>query len=100
MIPAPLSSDTMDTASPGLSDLLLVLRSEEVLADPGAPSFAAGFNPTIRHRLCPRGGRLHLETGQVLLVLSKTASEKIYALRQRYCKNISAHPEFDASYYT
>lgn len=46
MIPAALSSDPMDAASAALSDLLLVLRSEEVLDDPGAPSLAAGFNPT------------------------------------------------------
>lgn len=48
MIPAALSSDPMDAASAALSDLLLVLRSEEVLDDPGAPSFAAGFNPTTQ----------------------------------------------------
>lgn len=54
MIPAALSSDAMEAESAALSNLLLVLRSEVVLDDPGAPSFAAGFNP-VKHIVFRRG---------------------------------------------
>lgn len=86
MIPTALSSDAIDAASPALSDLLLVLRTEEVLDDPVAPSFAAGFNPTIRDRSCPRGGRVYWLAEQVWCAFNTAiAKRKKNCSREGHC---------------
>lgn len=45
MIPAALSSVTIDPESVALSGLPFAVRSNEALELPGAPSFAGGLNP-------------------------------------------------------